>query len=619
MVDIDGRLGAYDLKEDFPEDGKVFSNPKPVRLLAAFSPYLLKQNGDLAVDFFAGSGASAKTIYELNFKDSIRRRFVLVQLPEPLDIEDKDQKIAAKFCDKLGKPRTISELTKERIRRAGNKVREKNPMFAGDLGFRVFKLDTTNICTWDPDRENLSQTLLDSVEHLKAGRSESDVLYELLLKLGLDLCVPMEQKTIAGKVVHSIGAGTLLVCLSPQIAARRSSPWPWASWSGTRPWLRQANAQWFSAMRLRRRRGQDQPRRHPPAARPGKCAEPVERIKSMSKDLTNSALDRQNILNNPYAVAEIEKAVGIHGIPFEGKTVVLKEQVAAFFEVTPRTIDNYIEKYSDELRQNGYEVLRGNQLKELKIEISKHFGHEMDFATKTTVLGIFDFRAFLNLSMLIVESERARLLRRAILDIVIDTINQRTGGGTKYINQRDEEFLQSWFEEENYRRQFTDALRDCVDMGNFKYPLYTDKIYVSIFREKATEYRKVLRLQEKDKVRDTFYAEVLDLVAAYESGFADVLQRACAVEKRKLTSWEADSLFADFENQALWKPLIEKARNKMASRDLAFRDALHLQLKEYVTPLQRDEFERFLGEKSKELAERLEDAKDVMKRLKERE
>ncbi len=340
---------------------------------------------------------------------------------------------------------------------------------------------------------------------------------------------------------------------------------------------------------------------------------------SVKKDLTNSVLDRQNILNNPYALAEIEKAAGIRGIPFQDKTVVLKEQVAAFFEVTPRTIDHYIEKYGDELRQNGYEVLRGNRLKELKKEIGKHFGDEMDFVTKTTVLGIFDFRAFLNLSMLIVESERARLLRRAILDIVIDTINQRTGGGTKYINQRDEDFLQSWFEEENYRRVFTDALNDCVDMGNFKYPLYTDKIYVSIFREKATEYRKVLRLQEKDKVRDTFYAEILDLVAAYENGFAAILRSNVAARKRKLTSWEVDSLFTDFEKQALWKPLIEKARNKMASRDLAFRDALHLQLKEYVTPLRREEFERFLGEKSKELAERLEDAKDVMKRLKERE
>ena len=128
--------------------------------------------------------------------------------------------------------------------------------------------------------------------------------------------------------------------------------------------------------------------------------------------------------------------------------------------------------------------------------------------------------------MLMVESERARLLRQTILDIVIDTINQRTGGGTKYINQRDEDFLNSWFEEENYRKQFTDALRDCVDMGNFKYPLYTDKIYVSIFREKAQEYRKVLRLHEKDNVRDTFYSEILDLVASYECGFADTLRSA---------------------------------------------------------------------------------------------
>jgi hypothetical protein len=79
-----------------------------------------------------------------------------------------------------------------------------------------------------------------------------------------------------------------------------------------------------------------------------------------------------------------------------------------------------------------------------------------------------------------------------------------------------------------------------------------------------------------------------------------------------------DGLFKQFEAQAHWRPLIERARIKMASRDLAFRDALHQQLKEYVAPLQRDEFERFLGEKSKELVDRLEEAKDVMKRLKER-
>lgn len=341
----------------------------------------------------------------------------------------------------------------------------------------------------------------------------------------------------------------------------------------------------------------------------------------MSNDLTNSVVHRQNILNNPYALQEIEKATHITGIPFEGKTVVLKEQLADFFEVTPRTIDNYIENFSDELRGNGYEVIKGNRLKLLKSTIKEQDVHEIYFANiaKTPQLGVFSFRAFLNIAMLMVESERARLLRQAILDIVIDTINQRTGGGTKYVNQRDEDFLHSWFAGENYRKQFTDALRDCVNMGNFKYPMYTDKIYVSIFREKAKEYHKILRLHEKDKVRDTFYAEILDLIASYECGFADMLRNESGRKKRPLAAFEVDALFREFESLPHWKPLIEKARLKMASRDLAFRDALHYQLQEYIVPVQAEEYERFLGEKSKELAERLEEAKDVMKRLKERE
>lgn len=341
----------------------------------------------------------------------------------------------------------------------------------------------------------------------------------------------------------------------------------------------------------------------------------------MSKDLTNSAVDRQNILNNPFALAEIEKAAGIRGIPFEGKTVVLKEQVASFFEVTLRTVENYLEQNAEELARNGYEVVVGNRLKTLKLEI-QHLGDpetKFGITAKTVRLGVLDFRAFLNLAMLMTESERAGLLRKAILDIVIDTINQRTGGGTKYINQRDEDFIQSAFIEENYRKQFTDALKDCVAMGNFKYAIYTDKIYVSIFREKAQEYRRVLRLDNRATVRDTFYSEVLDLISAYECGFAEILVQEFKLKARKLSSWEVDTLFHAFESLAHWQPLIEKARIKMASRDLAFRDALHLQLQEYVAPLQRDEFERFLGEKSKELAERLEEAQDVMKRLKERQ
>lgn len=339
-----------------------------------------------------------------------------------------------------------------------------------------------------------------------------------------------------------------------------------------------------------------------------------------TKDLTTSAVDRQNILNNPYALEEIERAAGVQGIPFEGKTVVLKEQVAAFFEVTLRTVENYLEHNAAELARNGYEVLKGERLRTLKAAIKDLDVPETDFGniSRTPQLGVFDFRAFLNLAMLVSESERAKLLRQVILDVVIDTINSRTGGATKYINQRDEDYLQAAFAEESYRKQFTDALRDGVEMGPFKYAVYTDKIYRSIFREKAKEYRKLLRLGRTDKLRETLYAEVLDVVAAYECGFADVLLNAVTAKGRKLRPLEVDALFKTFETQAHWRPLVEKARMKMASRDLAFRDALHLQLKEYVAPVQREDYERFLGEKSKELAERLEEAKDVMKRLKDR-
>lgn len=341
----------------------------------------------------------------------------------------------------------------------------------------------------------------------------------------------------------------------------------------------------------------------------------------MAKDLTVSSVDRQNILNNPYAVEEIKKSIGIKGIEYKGRTVVIKEQVALFFEVTPRTIDNYIAKNEQELKNNGYEVLRGKSLQGIKLSIKEQDVNEIYFANikMTPQLGVFDFRAFLNLAMMLTESEKARVLRQVILDIVIDTINRRTGGGTKYINQRDEDFIVSFFEEENYRKQFTDALKECVEMGTAKYSIYTNKIYVSIFKENAQEYRKILRLHEKEKVRETFYSEILDLVASYECGLADLLQSEARRKCRKLSTYEVDEIFHSFENQAHWKPLVEKARNKMASRDLAFRDALHNQLKDYVTPLKAEEFERFIGEKSKELSDRLEDAKDVMKRLKERE
>lgn len=337
------------------------------------------------------------------------------------------------------------------------------------------------------------------------------------------------------------------------------------------------------------------------------------------KDLTNSQIDRQNILNNQFALQELQKATNIKGVLFEGSMRLTKDQVATFFDVDTRTIKRVLESHSDELGVNGYIVLKGQKLKSFRQSIVAQSVSDIDVGLKVRNLGVFDFRSFLNIAMLLSESETAKILRQTILDIVIDTINQRTGGGTKYINQRDEEFIQASFAEENYRKEFTDALKDFVDMGAFKYPLYTDKIYVSIFKENSKEYRKVLKLHEKDKVRDTFYSEILDLIASFEYGFAKFVEQESQNKNRKLTSFETEKLYKEFEQQPLWTPLVERARNKMASRDLAFRDALHEQLTKYITPIKADEFERFLGEKSKELEERLRDAQDVLVRLKERE
>ncbi len=217
---------AQKASQDFSKlfDGKkVFDNPKSYIDLERLVDYL-SEPGEIVLDFFAGSGTTAHGVMLANRGAKTERRFIMVQLPEPLDPNNREQKNAADFCDWLGKPRNIAEVTKERLRRSGKKILEENPMFTGDVGFRVFKLDTTNIRTWEPARENLPQTLLDSVEHLKADRSEADVLYELLLKLGLDLCVPMEQKCIADKTVHSIGAGTLLACIAPQISREEVEP-----------------------------------------------------------------------------------------------------------------------------------------------------------------------------------------------------------------------------------------------------------------------------------------------------------------------------------------------------------------------------------------------------------
>jgi hypothetical protein len=315
----------------------------------------------------------------------------------------------------------------------------------------------------------------------------------------------------------------------------------------------------------------------------------------------------------------MQKAIGLRGVIFEGELKFTSQDLSSFFEVSDRTIRICLEKNQQELRKNGYDVLDGNRLKEFKLSFFRTDDKEVNFLTKTSKLGIFNFRAFINLAMLLTKSERAREVRSLVLDIVIDTINKRTGGNTKYINQRDEDFVYNILNNKDYHKELVYALRDYVDLGNVKYILYNDKIYRSVFKEDADEYRRILKLSKEDDERNTMYSEVLDLIASYEAGFAEELRNESLSMGRKLSQAETDALFAKFEQHRLWAPLVKKARVKMASRDLCFRDALHANLEEYVRAVPEEDFERFIGEKSMELSQRLETYIEALKRLKERD
>jgi adenine-specific DNA-methyltransferase len=181
--------------------GSPFTFPKS--LWAVYDSLLAVVGNDpdaVVLDFFAGSGTTGHAVMELNKDTGGSRRFILVQLPEPVDGNKKFP--------------TIFEVTKARLKAAGESIKAKTPMFAGDVGFRVFKLASSNIRAWDAQPSDLEGTLLANAEHIVPGRTEHDVLYELLLKLGLDLCAPIEEKAVAGKSVHSVGGGALIVCLA---------------------------------------------------------------------------------------------------------------------------------------------------------------------------------------------------------------------------------------------------------------------------------------------------------------------------------------------------------------------------------------------------------------------
>ena len=337
----------------------------------------------------------------------------------------------------------------------------------------------------------------------------------------------------------------------------------------------------------------------------------------MKKDLTMSAVDRQNILNNKIAIENIQEYIGVSGMFFKGEYRFTKSQVSDFYGVDISTIERYLSSNEEELKHNGYENLKGKSLKEFKEE----FGWMLTEGSKAPQLGVFNFRAFLNLGMLLTESEKAKALRSVVLDIVIDTLNQKVGGSTKYINQRDEDFIVAIMREPVYRKEFTKALNLYLDMGNYKYSMYTDKIYEAIFHENSKEYKQILQLEDRENPRDTMYSEVLKLIASFEIGIADAMRIKFDTVKRKLQPTELDNLINDFSNNRFWIPQLEDVRTKMACRDYGLRNIIHERLKPYIGSLNGDEYERFLGDKSKELIDRVMDDEqllEIFKRLKDR-
>lgn len=335
------------------------------------------------------------------------------------------------------------------------------------------------------------------------------------------------------------------------------------------------------------------------------------------KDLTISNIERQNVLNNRFAVSKVQEHLDIEGMLFEGEYRFTKKMVADFYEVEERTIERYLEKHSDELAANGYVLCKGKHLKELKLQ----FAPVINVGSKTTQLGLFNFRSFLDMGMLLTESEKAKKVRSLILDFVITTINEKTGGGTKYINRRDVHYLPAAITEENYRKNLTSAINQYVDgHPTYKYPQITDFIYKAVFKENAKEYREVLKLDSKDNVRHTLYSEVLLVISSFENGVGAALsERFKENGGRLLTIDEVERIVNELAEHPMQKPYLNDARTKMASRDFSFRDAYHGNIADYLQAVTPEESERFIGDQSIDFDRILADNKDVLKRLKQAE
>jgi len=227
MKFVDGRSASKRLQKLFGT--KVFTNPKDEFLLKdLFKAFGVKKT-DIVLDFFAGSASSMHAVSLLNEELNAQCRSILVQLPEDLNEMHKSASGTAKktcknaidYLKAKSLPQNISEIAKERLRLMKQSFEVQSGV---DLGFKVFKLASSNIKAWNPDRTDLETSLLEHQEHLVGGRSEQDILYELLLKRGVDLTTPIETRQIAGKNVYSIGYGKIITCLHDLIAGDDVEP-----------------------------------------------------------------------------------------------------------------------------------------------------------------------------------------------------------------------------------------------------------------------------------------------------------------------------------------------------------------------------------------------------------
>lgn len=210
------------------DNHKVFDYPKPTSLLTRLMQYGYVNNNDIVLDFFSGSGTTAHAFWKYEIIKEISAKFILVQLPEDLDKSllsastdaKKNIRNAIDLLDKIGKPHLLTEIAKERIRRAGAKIKEENPDKAQNLdtGFRVLKLDSSNMkdVFYSP-KETSQLELFKMVDNVKDDRTSEDLLFQVMLELGATLDSKIEESKVDGKTIYNVGDGYLVACFDQEV------------------------------------------------------------------------------------------------------------------------------------------------------------------------------------------------------------------------------------------------------------------------------------------------------------------------------------------------------------------------------------------------------------------